>query len=69
MVLQARLDLLTEREQQVAQRIARGLRNRQIAEDLVIALSMTERHVANVLCKLDVRSCAQIAAWPTECGL
>jgi DNA-binding NarL/FixJ family response regulator len=61
--------LLTKRELEVASRIARGFSNRQIAEDLVITLSTTERHVANILSKLQMRSRAQIAAWVVELRL
>jgi non-specific serine/threonine protein kinase len=58
--------MLTPREREVASRIARGLSNRQIADELVIALGTTERHVANILNKLDMRSRTQVAAWVTR---
>ena len=61
--------VLTRRELEVATRIARGFSNRQIAEDLVITLSTTERHVANILNKLEMRSRVQVAAWVVERGL
>jgi len=61
--------VLTRRELEVATRIARGFSNRQIAEDLVITLSTTERHVANILGKLQMRSRSQVAAWVVERGL
>jgi DNA-binding NarL/FixJ family response regulator len=61
--------VLTKRELEVATRVARGFSNRQIAEDLVITLSTTERHVANILGKLEMRSRAQVAAWIVELGL
>ena len=57
---------LTRREQEVACRIAHGLSNREIAEDLVITTSTTERHVANILNKLGMRSRCQVAAWAVE---
>lgn len=60
---------LTRRETDVATRIARGLSNRQIGEELVIATSTTERHVANILNKLGMRSRAQVAAWAVRQGL
>jgi non-specific serine/threonine protein kinase len=60
---------LTRRERQVAACIARGLSNRQIAAELVITTSTTERHVANILNKLAMRSRAQIAAWAAAHGL
>jgi DNA-binding NarL/FixJ family response regulator len=55
--------LLTARELEVVACIARGLSNRQIAAELVIANGTTERHVANILRKLGMRSRAQVAAW------
>jgi DNA-binding NarL/FixJ family response regulator len=54
---------LTPREQEVAYCVARGLTNAQIAQELVIATSTAERHVANMLIKLRMQSRAQIAAW------
>ena len=57
---------LTRRELEIAERIARGYSNRQIAADLVITVSTTERHVANILHKLDMRSRAQVAAWVVQ---
>jgi non-specific serine/threonine protein kinase len=57
---------LTERERQVAVLLARGLSNRQIAEDLVITTATAERHVANVLNKLGFHSRVQIAAWAAQ---
>jgi DNA-binding NarL/FixJ family response regulator len=62
----AEVGRLTRREREIAARIARGLSNRQIAEDLVIATSTTERHVANILAKLEFQSRTQIAAWAIE---
>ena len=58
--------MLTRREREVASRIAHGLSNRQIAEELVIAVSTTERHVANILNKLAMRSRTQVATWVTR---
>src|SRR5262249_49757233 len=60
---------LSARELEVVARSGRGLSNRQIAADLVIAISTTERHVANILCKLGMRSRAEVAAWATRHGL
>jgi DNA-binding NarL/FixJ family response regulator len=60
---------LTRREREVAACIARGLSNRQIAAELVITTSTTERHVANILNKLAMRSRTQIAAWAAAHGL
>lgn len=60
---------LTPREQEVAALLARGLTNRQIAEELVIAEATAERHVLNIFNKLGFHSRTQIAAWTVEQGL
>jgi non-specific serine/threonine protein kinase len=49
------------REQEVARLIAEGLTNRQIAERLVICERTADRHVSNILCKLEARNRAQVA--------
>jgi len=54
---------LTPRERQVAQLIADGLSNKQIAVRLVIAQRTAESHVENILAKLGFTSRTQIAAW------
>ncbi len=58
--------VLTAREQQIAQLIARGLSNRAIGEELVISPATAARHVANILAKLGLNSRAQVAAWMAE---
>jgi predicted ATPase/class 3 adenylate cyclase/DNA-binding CsgD family transcriptional regulator len=60
---------LSERELEVAALIAHGLTNKQIAERLFIATGTVERHVANILGKLDMSNRAQVAAWVAERGL
>jgi predicted ATPase/class 3 adenylate cyclase/DNA-binding CsgD family transcriptional regulator len=57
---------LTRRESEIAALIARGRTNREIAKQLVIAISTAERHVANILAKLDLNSRTQIVAWVLE---
>ena len=57
---------LTARELDVARRVARGLTNKQIAAELVIAEGTVDRHVANILGKLGYSSRAQVAAWVVE---
>jgi DNA-binding CsgD family transcriptional regulator/class 3 adenylate cyclase len=54
---------LSRREQEVAKLVASGLPNRRIADELFIARSTVERHVANILNKLGFQSRTQIAAW------
>ena len=60
---------LTTREREVAALVARGLSNRQIAEELVVAERTVHAHIGNILGKLGFRSRAQIAAWAVEQGL
>lgn len=54
---------LTKRERQVADLVAEGLSNRQIAAKLVISQRTTQGHVEHILTKLGFTSRAQIAAW------
>lgn len=60
---------LTVREREVATLIAQGLSNREIAERLTISERTAERHVANIMLKLDCNARTQIAAWAVESGL
>jgi predicted ATPase/DNA-binding CsgD family transcriptional regulator len=57
---------LTRRERQVADLVAQGKSNKDIAAQLVIALRTAENHVENILAKLGFTSRAQIAVWATE---
>jgi non-specific serine/threonine protein kinase len=54
---------LSRREREVAELVARGLTNREIAARLVVAERTVTTHVEHILHKLDFRSRAQIAAW------
>ena len=62
-------DPLTRREREVAALVARGLTNRQIAAELVVAERTVDTHVANIMSKLGFASRAQVAAWVVEQGL
>ena len=57
------------RELEVVALIARGLTNRQIAAELVIAEGTAANHVKHILALLDLASRAQVAAWAIEHGL
>ena len=48
------VELLTSRERQVVSRIARGLRNREIAENLHISEGTVKIHLHNIYEKLGV---------------
>jgi predicted ATPase/DNA-binding CsgD family transcriptional regulator len=56
---------LTRREAQVAELVAEGLANQQIADRLVIARRTAEGHVERILSKLGFSNRSQIAAWVT----
>jgi predicted ATPase/DNA-binding CsgD family transcriptional regulator/Tfp pilus assembly protein PilF len=57
---------LTPREHEIVKLIARGLSNREIADELVISPATAARHVANILAKLGYRTRTQIASWATR---
>ncbi|MDI9918344.1 protein kinase [Rhodococcus sp. IEGM 1379] len=57
---------LTKREREVADLVAQGLTNKQIAAKLVISLRTAQGHVEHVLTKLGFTSRAQIAVWVVE---
>ncbi|GGT14311.1 LuxR family transcriptional regulator [Streptomyces tanashiensis] len=59
---------LTPREQQVAELVAQGMSNKQIAAKLVISPRTVEGHVDHVLTKLGLTSRAHVAAWATRHG-
>jgi DNA-binding CsgD family transcriptional regulator len=54
---------LSEREYEVAQLVAAGLTNRQIAERLVVSPKTVSAHVTHILTKLGAGRRAEIAAW------
>lgn len=58
-------DPLTRREREVANLVAEGMTNRQIAEALYISERTAQTHVQHILTKLGFSARAQIAAWVT----
>jgi non-specific serine/threonine protein kinase len=58
-------DGLSAREREVAEHVAAGLTNRQIAAALAISVRTVDRHVENTLGKLGLTTRSQIAAWVT----
>lgn len=58
--------VLTPRERQVADLVATGMTNAEIADKLVISQRTAEGHVENILAKLSYTSRTQIAAWVAE---
>ena len=49
------VEALTRREQQIAELVARGLRNRQIAAECGISPETVKRHLASIYDKLAMR--------------
>ena len=59
-------DRLTRREQQVAELVATGLSNQDIASKLVLSRRTVEGHVEHALTKLGFRSRTQLAVWVSD---
>jgi predicted ATPase/DNA-binding CsgD family transcriptional regulator len=57
---------LTPREHEIVRLIAKGLSNREIADELVISPATAARHVANILAKLGFTKRTQVASWATR---
>ncbi|MET8758918.1 LuxR C-terminal-related transcriptional regulator [Lentzea sp. NPDC004782] len=54
---------LTKREQEIAELVARGMSNRDIATALVIGRRTVESHIENILAKLGFTSRTQVTSW------
>lgn len=65
----AGVDVLTRREQEVVELVARGLSNDQIARHMVISPLTAKTHVNRAMAKLHARDRAQLVVWAYESGL
>ncbi|WP_250030904.1 response regulator [Paractinoplanes maris] len=62
-------DVLTAREQEVVELVARGLSNDEIAARMVISPLTAKTHVNRAMTKLHCRDRAQLVVWAYESGL
>jgi DNA-binding NarL/FixJ family response regulator len=63
------LGVLTPREREVLELIARGFNNRQVAERLYISIKTVETHRGNMMRKLEVRDRAGLIKFAIDSGL
>jgi len=56
------LDALSDREREIALRVAGGGSNREIAEALLVSPKTVERHLTNILAKVGLRNRTELAA-------
>ena len=54
---------LTRREREIAELVADGLSNREIAQRLVLSERTAQNHVQHILTKLGLPNRGQIAVW------
>jgi DNA-binding NarL/FixJ family response regulator len=62
-------DVLTAREKEIVELVARGLSNDEIAERMVISPLTAKTHVNRAMTKLQCRDRAQLVVWAYESGL
>jgi two-component system nitrate/nitrite response regulator NarL len=62
-------DVLSPREREILQRLAKGGSNKEIARDLDLAESTVKIHVQHILRKLGLNSRVQAAVWAIENGI
>jgi PAS domain S-box-containing protein len=65
----ADLKLLSLRERQVLQRVAEGLTNREVAEQLQLSIKSVEAYRARLMSKLGLKTRAELVRYTLECGL
>ena len=69
LVVQPLIEPLSQRELEVLRLIAAGLSNREIAQELVIAIGTVKRHINNIYGKLGVHRRTEAVARARDLGL
>jgi DNA-binding NarL/FixJ family response regulator len=64
-----RMDVLNDREREVAVAVGRGLSNAEIAGTLFMSVATVKTHVSRILAKLDLNNRVQIALLAYDAGL
>jgi DNA-binding NarL/FixJ family response regulator len=65
----ATLDVLTDREREVAAAIGRGASNAEIGRELYLTLATVKAHVSSILLKLGLENRTQVAILARDAGL
>ena len=60
--------MLTGREHELLLRVAQGYSNKEVAGQLTISVKTVERHKANLMAKLSLRTRAEIARYGLQQG-
>ena len=63
------LDALTTRELEILKKVARGLSNAEIGEQLSISKFTVKNHIDHIKSKLEVRTRAELIVWAWEHGI
>jgi DNA-binding NarL/FixJ family response regulator len=66
---QEKIDSLTEREREVIDLIAKGMKNQQIADALFISESTVRRHLSSIFTKLDVTDRLELLIYTLQHGV
>jgi DNA-binding NarL/FixJ family response regulator len=61
--------VLTRRERQVIKMIAKGMKTREIAEELSLSPKTVEKHRTNMMNKLDLHSVSAVTVYAIQTGL
>ena len=66
---ESRLEVLTERENEVLREVARGANNTEISQRLYMAEGTVKTHIGRLLSKLGARDRVHLVLIALECGV